>query len=277
MIGATVQPSAPAKGGKLAARILSALVLVPLILAIIFYGSPAVEGLVVLAGALLAWEWASLCGGERPGPARATLLVAVTAAVAVGAFGFFASALFVMLAGTAISAALLTGLRLPNARWLALGVPYLALPCLALLWLRFRNEAGAELVLWILLVIWATDSGAYFAGKSIGGPKLAPRISPNKTWAGLAGGALAAALVGGLGRLFLPEDFALWPLILGGALLAVLSQGGDLFESFAKRHFGVKDSGQLIPGHGGLLDRVDGLIVGLLAFASILIWRASPT
>ena len=117
------------------------------------------------------------------------------------------------------------------------------------------------MVFWLLAVVWATDIGAYFAGRGIGGPKLAPSISPNKTWAGLIGGALSAGLVGTLAAGLTDSDATL--LVVGGMILAVVAQGGDLLESWCKRHFGVKDSSHIIPGHGGILDRVDGLLAVL--------------
>ena len=117
---------------------------------------------------------------------------------------------------------------------------------------------GRDLVFWLLAVVWATDIGAYFAGRGIGGAKLAPAISPNKTWAGLIGGALAAALVGIIAARLLGSGAI--PLAVGGMALAVVAQGGDLLESWCKRRFGVKDSSHVIPGHGGILDRVDGLL-----------------
>lgn len=134
----------------------------------------------------------------------------------------------------------------------------------ALLWLRHQPAHGRETILWVLACIWATDIGAYFVGRAAGGAKLAPRISPGKTWAGLVGGmawaAVASAAAGyafGLGETV--------PLAVIGAALAVVGQAGDLLESAAKRRAGVKDSGHLIPGHGGLLDRIDGLMAVLVA------------
>ena len=137
---------------------------------------------------------------------------------------------------------------------------------LALLWLRHQPAFGRETILWVLICIWATDIGAYFVGRTAGGAKLAPRISPGKTWSGLIGGmawaAVASAVTGyafGLGETV--------HLALAGAALAVFGQAGDLLESAAKRRAGVKDSGRLIPGHGGLLDRIDGLMAVLVAVA----------
>lgn len=143
-------------------------------------------------------------------------------------------------------------------RWaLAAGLLYVGVPTLALVWLRERPDDGLLLAFWSLSLVWATDIGAYFVGRGIGGPKVAPKISPNKTWAGLFGGMLAALLLG----LTLHWSFAL-PLLLVAAspLLAVFAQAGDFFESWMKRRAGVKDSGSLLPGHGGVLDRLDGLV-----------------
>jgi phosphatidate cytidylyltransferase len=143
---------------------------------------------------------------------------------------------------------------------LGAGLVYVGLPVFALLWLRERPEDGLLLSFWALSLVWATDIGAFFAGRAIGGPKLAPAISPNKTWAGLGGGVLAALLCGwALHRWAgLPTGLA-----LASAPLAVLAQAGDLFQSWMKRRAGVKDSGRLLPGHGGVLDRLDGLVTSV--------------
>jgi phosphatidate cytidylyltransferase len=137
---------------------------------------------------------------------------------------------------------------------------------LALLWLRHQPAFGRETIFWILVCIWATDIGAYFVGRTAGGAKLAPRISPGKTWSGLIGG-MAWAAVGSatIGYAFGLGDTV--RLAIAGAALAIIGQAGDLLESAAKRRAGVKDSGRLIPGHGGLLDRIDGLMAVLVAVA----------
>ena len=147
--------------------------------------------------------------------------------------------------------------------WQVAGFLYALIPALALLWIRERFEfagvaLGLELLLWVFITTWSVDIGAYFAGRTIGGPRLAPAISPNKTWAGLIGGMAAAAVFGGLwaSLLILPPI-----LILFAAPFAAAAQGGDLFESWLKRRGGVKDSGDFLPGHGGALDRLDGLVV----------------
>jgi phosphatidate cytidylyltransferase len=145
------------------------------------------------------------------------------------------------------------------------GFLYIAVPTLALLVLSW---AWFELVFWLMLVTWSTDIFAYFAGRSIGGPKLAPRISPNKTWAGLFGGMAGAAVVGALAAWLLGLD----PVFLyAGAPLGFLAQMGDLYESRVKRRLGVKDSGHLLPGHGGVLDRLDGLLPVAVATLGLLL------
>ncbi|WP_448657632.1 phosphatidate cytidylyltransferase [Sphingomonas sp. CJ99] len=154
-----------------------------------------------------------------------------------------------------ILAAALFAAAVDRRLWLSAGVLYVALPVMALLVLRDRPD-GILLTLWAMALVWACDIGAYFAGRFIGGPKLAPAISPNKTWAGLAGGVVAAALFGwALTGQGLPV-----PLAIATPLLAVIAQIGDLFESWLKRRAGVKDASTLLPGHGGLMDRLDGLV-----------------
>lgn len=149
--------------------------------------------------------------------------------------------------------------------WLAVGAIYIAVPCGILIWLRQDQQAGMITILWLFSLVWCADIGAYIAGRAIGGPKLAPRISPNKTWAGFIGGVSIASVVSGIfGHLWEGDIITLF---LWGAVIAIASQAGDLLESAAKRHFNVKDSSSLIPGHGGVLDRVDALITASVAAA----------
>lgn len=143
--------------------------------------------------------------------------------------------------------------RMPR---LAAGVLYCALPVMALIVLR-RQDMGLLLAFWAMALVWATDIGAFFAGRGIGGPKLAPRLSPNKTWAGLIGGVIAATMLAVVLHLGAALPIR---LVMATPLLAALAQGGDLFESWLKRQAGVKDSGNTLPGHGGVLDRIDGLV-----------------
>jgi len=155
--------------------------------------------------------------------------------------------------------------------WQAAGFLYALVPALALLWIRDRAPQGLELLLWVFIVTWSTDIGAFFAGRAIGGPKLAPSISPNKTVAGLIGGMISAALAGYAWAELTSLSATLFVL---APLFALAAQGGDLFESGLKRRAGVKDSGSWLPGHGGALDRLDGLVVvaTLTALAQIAGW-----
>lgn len=270
----------PANTGAFRKRVVSALILVPVALVAVYLGRPVWDALVALMGLLMAWEWARLCEGGRLGRVGVAMMIVAVAVVAAGAVVGVVPGLLIV--GTA-AVLVWVGARLESARnpaWLAAGVVYVCIPCLAMGWLRAIPEDGLATLLWVLVVVWATDTGAYVAGRTIGGPKLAPRISPNKTWAGLIGGMAAAAAVGFAASLLcsdVPGSVAI-PL---SAALAAVEQGGDLFESAVKRRFGVKDSSQLIPGHGGVLDRVDGLlavsvVVAALSWAighTILIWR----
>jgi len=154
----------------------------------------------------------------------------------------------------------------PVAR--AVGLVYVVGAVLALLWLRHQPEHGRETVVWVVAVVWATDIGAYFVGRTVGGAKLAPSISPGKTWSGLAGGmAVAAVASAACGWIFELGDT--WNLAVYGAILGAVGQAGDLIESHAKRRAGLKDSGRLIPGHGGVLDRVDALMAVLVVVALV--------
>ncbi len=147
-----------------------------------------------------------------------------------------------------------------------IGVLYLGLNLMALIWLRSQPEIGRDLTFFLLLSVWAVDTGAYFAGRLIGGPKLAPRFSPSKTWAGLFGGMAAAAAIGLLWAFIAGARQPQLALLLG-PVIAVIAQTGDIMESALKRRAGAKDSGNLIPGHGGILDRIDGLLLAAPFFA----------
>jgi phosphatidate cytidylyltransferase len=245
----------------------TAALLAPAVLGLVWLGGwPFAAGLAVAAVAM-AFEWDRLTGGRGYLAASCQALLAVLA-IGLTLEGEAAWAVLLAGVGAVALAALARALGRP-ARWPALGAVWLTLPCIALAWLRQAEETGLALVLGLLLAVWACDTAAYFAGRGIGGPKLAPRWSPSKTWAGLAGGMAGSALVGGLWSI--ASGIATPALAaLAGALLAVVAQCGDLAESIVKRRFGVKDSGRIIPGHGGILDRVDGLLFAAPA-AAILV------
>ena len=208
--------------------------------------------LMTLAALMMAAEWGGLMMASTQ---RIALLMLGTAAVAFAPIAPHISGapeLHVIVAAGVSVAVMVFGRSIR----LGLGVLYAALPLLALTFLR-READGIALTLWTLAIVWATDIGAYFAGRAIGGPKLAPRLSPNKTWAGLIGGMVAALAVG---YAIAAATSVPWQLASLAGLLAVAAQAGDLFESWLKRRAGVKDSGRLLPGHGGALDRLDGLV-----------------
>ena len=257
----------PAKWGDLGVRAVSAAVLIPAVLADVWVGGIWFHLFVALIGILMAMEWVTIV--HRQSPIQFALHAAGAMCGAflpldVGVLGAI-SAIAIL---TAVSIALAASADTGGPVWRYLGVAYVSLPPIALVILRDDPEFGIAAIVWVMVSVWVADSLAYFAGRIIGGPKLAPRVSPKKTWAGLggamAGSALAAAAVG------------LWLGLPGVAILAVLAavlaiveQAGDLFKSAMKRHYGVKDSGRLIPGHGGVIDRVDGLVAVAMAAALI--------
>ena len=257
----------------LATRVASALVMAPLVLGALYLGGVYTDILMIAVGAGMAFEWARLtAGGTRP--AVLTAALGVGGGIALFALGQPAIAALVLgLAALAAPALVGRGAGMRGRLWLATGVIYLGAACLGFLALRDRPEVGLLLVGWLIAVVWATDIGAYAAGKSIGGPKLVRRISPNKTWAGLAGGIASAALVSALIAAWQPDlARATWlpgvaGVTLAGAALALVAQAGDLLESVLKRRVGAKDASGLIPGHGGLLDRADGLAAASLVLA----------
>lgn len=268
----------PKSNSGLGLRVISALVMIPPVLAAVYYGYPWFDLLLAVAACLMMWEWRGLCHGSRAG--MVTAMIGLVGAVAAMGVGLIEGAIG-LVAGFAFLTALTAqkGEGAENWKWMVLGVIYLGLPLIGLDWIRHHHERGLNLVIWLLLIIWATDTGAYIAGRLIGGFKLAPKISPNKTWAGLIGGMLAAAAAGVFVVVWVAETPEMLRLIearfeeiaLVSALVGGFSQLGDLFESWMKRHFDVKDSSRLIPGHGGILDRVDGLLAAILATVGVFL------
>ena len=181
----------------------------------------------------------------------------IALALAAAAAGGYVFAVFVALAATAVYYEWTRLVRGWGLAWNVGGFVYALLPALALLWIRDRSDDKFALVLWVFIVTWATDIGAYFVGRALGRRKLAPSISPGKTVEGLFGGAVAAAILGAAWAMFTGLKPSLYLL---APLFAFAAQGGDLFESWMKRQAGVKDSGNWLPGHGGVLDRLDGLV-----------------
>ena len=255
-------PEAPPRRrwADLRTRLISALVLLPLGLGALYLGGLAWAALLLAAGIGMALEWARMCMPARVAPASG--LAAAMALLAVLAAAGWAWLALVFVPALALAVWLVW-----HGRALAAGVVWFGLPVIALLWLRGTGDGGLVDVLFVLLVVWGSDIGAYLAGRRFGGPRLAPSISPAKSWCGAAGGlllAMAAAVA-----LTAARGGQVWVAAAVAALLSVLAQAGDLLESWVKRRAGVKDSGRLIPGHGGLLDRLDGLLVAAPAAAAL--------
>ena len=251
----------PVRWGDLRKRALSAALLGPTSLLCIWLGADAWTVLLGLAATGLACEWVIMCGWRPLRPPGAAVPLVVLLAAALSVVNQEQLALAALAAGfIAVWAA--SGGRLS----LAAGVLYVGLASVALMWLRGDGAAGRANVLFIVLVVWASDVGAYAAGRWFGGPRLAPRISPGKTWAGAVGGLMLAMVVGEWAAQVAGTS-APGRAALVAAALSVAAQCGDLLESAIKRRFGVKDSGGLIPGHGGLLDRRDGLLTAAPAAA----------
>jgi phosphatidate cytidylyltransferase len=241
-------------------RVTAALVLAPSAIAIAYAGGWFWLGLVTLAAIGLYVEWLTIVGARTPRAMAAGVVTLFGAAVwlGIGRIG----ATYVIVAIGVIVAALLS----PHRRgWAALGGCYAFAALIASVAVRLDQVWGFTALMFVLLIVWVTDIGGYFAGRGLGGPKLWPRVSPKKTWAGAIGGFVASLLVAagfaafGLGKT--------GPLVLLGAVLSAASQLGDLFESAVKRRFGVKDSSHIIPGHGGLLDRLDGFVAAVVLAA----------
>lgn len=245
---------------ELRVRVVAGVAMVAIALGALWLGDLFFWALVSAAALLMMAEWAGLMKAPR----WKLVVALVVAAGALSLAGGIAAdkAEWAIpgadplgdIVGIIGGAALLLGLVTLSGR-LGWGLLYVVLPAVGLLYLR--DQHGLALTLWVLVVVWATDIGAYFAGRAIGGPKLAPRLSPNKTWAGLIGGMVAATAVGAV--IAIGADLSMRLLWLGG-VMAVFAQAGDLFESWLKRRAGVKDSGAILPGHGGVLDRLDGLV-----------------
>ena len=249
------------EGNNLLLRIIAALVMAPLAIAIAYVGGWLWTGLVTAAAIGLYVEWLAIIGARKP----RLVLVGVLILLGVGWLDvghineIYLSALVVL---GVLAVALLSSERRP---WAAVGIGYALAASIGSSAVRLDPIWGFPALMLVLLVVWATDIGGYFAGRLIGGPKLWPQVSPKKTWAGAIGG-FAASL--GVAAGFAAFDLGkILPMLLLGAVLSIASQLGDLFESAVKRRFGVKDSSRIIPGHGGLMDRLDGFVAAILLAA----------
>jgi phosphatidate cytidylyltransferase len=264
----------------LSTRFVAGIVMAAIACAAVWFGGWPFRALVALAAVVMMIEWCTLHRAARHWPWVGCVLLALlllggieylypNATPMLGPDSELAfdaadmrTALYAFAAVAAAGVLIAAAARRIALGW---GFVYIAAPAFALLVLSW---VYAGLVFWVMVVTWATDIFAYFAGRAVGGPKLAPRLSPNKTWAGLIGGMIGAGLAGwGIAWLF---DLG-QPFVWIGAPMAVLAQGGDLYESWVKRRAGVKDSGTILPGHGGVLDRLDGLLAVSIATYLLLL------
>jgi phosphatidate cytidylyltransferase len=242
-------------------RIVVAAVLIPLAVAIAYAGGWLWAALVTLAAIGLFVEWLAIVG--LSGAMRVT--VPGVAALAVAGLCFAIGRLDAALIVLAVGFVAVVSIAPERRNWAAAGFLYAAAAEIASVLVRLDPVKGFAALMFVLLIVWVTDSGGYFAGRGIGGPKLWPRVSPKKTWAGAAGGLVASlAVAAGFAALDLGKTL---PLLVLSAVLSTVSQLGDLFESAVKRRFGVKDSSQIIPGHGGLMDRLDGFVAAVVVAA----------
>lgn len=244
----------------------------------VWMGGWAFTILIAIAAAIMCWEWHGMVVKGFPLAGKVAAIGCFVASLLAVDMPLQAAALVIGIA--AASAALAPQHSERLREWTGAGALYAGLPAVALVWLRGDPELGRITIAWLFFIVWATDTGAYAFGRLIGGPKLMPAVSPKKTWAGLIGGMLCSALVGWGVAVWAELPGIVW-VAIGSALLAIVAQAGDLTESWVKRKFGVKDSSNIIPGHGGVLDRVDGLLtvavaVALMTWSSgawVLAWR----
>ncbi|WP_112664122.1 phosphatidate cytidylyltransferase [Microvirga flavescens] len=267
------KPTAGFASSELGKRVASAIVLIPIALAAAWQGGWAFALFWLAAGIATAWEWTNMTRVAPRLPVQAVLGVGLTVLTVL----LLTDASFVAFAGvcalTLLAAALLSEGR-EGKFWALTGFAYAVVLTLVPPIVREHPNLGLPGLLWMFAVVWSTDIAAYFTGRSLGGPKLWPRVSPKKTWSGFAGGLLAAAVAGflvawGVQKLGLMPPFSLRNVVMLSLVASVASQLGDLGESALKRHCDVKDSSHLIPGHGGVMDRLDGfwavaLILGIV-------------
>ncbi len=267
-----------AKKNELLKRVLSAIVLGGAAIALTVWSPLSFIILVGIGAAIMCWEWRMLIGSyDKGGYSRLALTIhiaAVLIAILLMMDAQYAEAFYALCLG-AVLIAILPGI---HHRPLSFAGPfYTGLPAIALVWLRMDPKYGLQTILFIFLVVWTADIAAFVVGRTIGGPKLSPAISPNKTWSGMIGGLAGSMAVAALFAAYI-QNTSLIILPIVALLLAFGSQVGDLTESALKRKFKIKDSSRIIPGHGGILDRVDGLIVAALlaALLAFLITPAHP-
>jgi len=269
-------PLGSAKPDVLVLRIVSAAVLAPVAVGAVWLGGAYLAVVALAAAAVMGWEWGRMTQGGRFGLPGAVVVGSEVVGVGAAALEHPGIGVALVLAGAGVAALASVAIAAGSRIWLALGALWIGLPSIALVWIASDPQFGRVTILWLLALVWAIDSAAFVVGKLVGGPALAPRWSPKKTWSGALGGAAAAALVGAMCAKILDVS-ASYTVVLVSLGLSVVEQMGDLAESAAKRRFGVKDASALIPGHGGFLDRLDGMLAVLAVTAiMVLLYGRSP-
>lgn len=245
-------------------RIISAACMIPPAIAGIFFGGRVFTAMVTFAAMLMIFEWTRMVEGRAYSWRFYLLSVGAAAALIIASLGYYPLALGVAALAGGASLAPIGGFTY----WPAVAAPYIIAPTIGLIWLRFDPSYGMTLTVLIFVTVWAADTGAFIFGKLIGGPKISYALSPSKTWAGIGGGVAGGALVGAVAAYAFFGAEAGAAFLLAGGVLGAASVAGDLAESAFKRRFGVKDISGFIPGHGGVLDRLDGMIFATVAMTS---------
>ena len=289
---APIEPIGPGgrRHSELRIRAISAAVLAVLVVGLAYVGGLPFRVMSVAVGLVVLQEWSAMTGCLRPFGGAQSFTVASICAVAVAIlFGAFGWAIWIAIVafaiGYGVSFRVVRQVPRPaderHWSWMPAGFLYAASFMIAFAVLRGDTAFGLAACAFLLGVVWATDIFAYFVGKNVGGPKLAPRVSPNKTWSGFLGGVFFAVLAGlAVAWAYKLQGFVPavpWWLVPVAIVLSVVSQLGDLFESWVKRRSGAKDSGRIIPGHGGLMDRIDGLGAAAVAAVVLLVLATGGT
>ncbi|MDG1970426.1 MAG: phosphatidate cytidylyltransferase [Paracoccaceae bacterium] len=255
----------------LALRIVTGLAFGVVAISALLAGGPWFVILIAVLSALMAYEWRKISLKEEEPAVAGFQILAVVGAAVMAHFGDLNMAIAFLLA-VAGAGAMADALLKRTAGWGLVGALYVGFAAICLIGLRGDAVEGKYVIYWLAMTVIATDVGAYFSGRIIGGPKLWRRVSPNKTWAGLAGAMVLSAICSAVFSQLALGYVELF-LSLLAALTAIVAQSGDLIESAYKRHFGVKDSGAILPGHGGVLDRLDGMLSATLLVAIITLFR----
>ncbi|SNT72330.1 phosphatidate cytidylyltransferase [Amphiplicatus metriothermophilus] len=254
---------------SLAQRIASSLFLAPGALAAAYAGGAVFAAVVAFAAIVMVFEWTRMIEKREFSPAFYALAAAGAGALMLAAAGRFPIA-FAICGMAALAAGALAARGERRPLWAAFAAAYILAPCAALIWLREAVENGRALTIMLLLIVWAADTGGYIGGRLVGGPKMNPVLSPAKTWAGAVGGVILGALAGLACARWIYGEGPLALYVLAGGCLGLASILGDMAESAFKRAFGVKDTSGFIPGHGGFLDRLDGMIFATTAMTLAL-------